>query len=339
MDDELLETYAGNGTLADCRNLFMENSKETGFFLDSEIWELGKKEGIQAGIPVSLTMPVLYCRPGKLEEAGVELKKDMDWDDLAQASRSFQKKTGGPGIVCGHESSELLVSWMEQNDAPLFEEGRVNLNQDSKNKLTSFFSLCGELMKSGGMTPPENPEPEGITQETEKEEKEGAFYLGDAEEHRMSKEDDDMEVLLLSGGQPKADLFFALSAALTQDEKKAAADFLIWLLDDEYAVERAGLERGSPASEKARRLLEESEKLSAADKSLLQLYRKTQERTPGFEKEPEKRKDIDRIYQEVIYKLYQGSCSPGRAADVFYQDVQELFTEQEATDESIGKAG
>lgn len=60
---------------------------------------------------------------------------------------------------------------------------------------------------------------------------------------------------------------------------------------------------------------------------------------PGFEKEPEKRKDIDRIYQEVIYKLYQGSCSPGRAADVFYQDVQELFTEQEATDESIGKAG
>lgn len=62
-------------------------------------------------------------------------------------------------------------------------------------------------MKSGGMTPPENPEPEGITQETEKEEKEGAFYLGDAEEHRMSKEDDDMEVLLLSGGQPKADLF------------------------------------------------------------------------------------------------------------------------------------
>ncbi len=155
----------------------------------------------------------------------------------------------------------------------------------------------------------------------------------------MSKEDDDMEVLLLSGGQPKADLFFALSAALTQDEKKAAADFLIWLLDDEYAVERAGLERGIPASEKARRLLEESEKLSAADKSLLQLYRKTQERTPGFEKEPEKRKDIDRIYQEVIYKLYQGSCSPGRAADVFYQDVQELFTEQEATDESIGKAG
>ena len=133
MDDEFLETYAGNGTLADCRNLFMENSKETGFFLDSEIWELGKKEGIQAGIPVSLTMPVLYCRPGKLEEAGVELKKDMDWDDLAQASRSFQKKTGGPGIVCGHESSELLVSWMEQNDAPLFEEGRVNLNQDSKN--------------------------------------------------------------------------------------------------------------------------------------------------------------------------------------------------------------
>ena len=339
MDDEFLETYAGNGTLADCRNLFMENSKETGFFLDSEIWELGKKEGIQAGIPVSLTMPVLYCRPGKLEEAGVELKKDMDWDDLAQASRSFQKKTGGPGIVCGHESSELLVSWMEPNDAPLFEEGRVNLNQDSKNKLTSFFSLCGELMKSGGMTPPENPEPEGITQETEKEEKEGAFYLGDAEEHRMSKEDDDMEVLLLSGGQPKADLFFALSAALTQDEKKAAADFLIWLLDDEYAVERAGLERGIPASEKARRLLEESEKLSAADKSLLQLYRKTQERTPGFEKEPEKRKDIDRIYQEVIYKLYQGSCSPGRAADVFYQDVQELFTEQEATDESIGKAG
>ena len=66
-----------------------------------------------------------------------------------------------------------------------------------------------------------------LTQETEKEEKEGAFYLGDAEEHRMSKEDDDMEVLLLSGGQPKADLFFALSAALTQDEKKAAADFLI----------------------------------------------------------------------------------------------------------------
>ena len=92
MDDEFLETYAGNGTLADCRNLFMENSKETGFFLDSEIWELGKKEGIQAGIPVSLTMPVLYCRPGKLEEAGGELKKDMDWDDLAQASRSFQKK-------------------------------------------------------------------------------------------------------------------------------------------------------------------------------------------------------------------------------------------------------
>ena len=110
-------------------------------------------------------------------------------------------------------------------------------------------------------------------------------------------------------------------------------------LDDEYAVERAGLERGIPASEKARRLLEESEKLPAADKSLLQLYRQTQERKPGFEKEPEKRKDIDRIYQEVIYKLYQGSCSPGRAADVFYQDVQELFTEQEATDESIGKAG
>ena len=79
--------------------------KKQAFFLDSEIWELGKKEGIQAGIPVSLTMPVLYCRPGKLEEAGVELKKDMAWDDLAQASRSFQKKTGGPGIVWGHESS------------------------------------------------------------------------------------------------------------------------------------------------------------------------------------------------------------------------------------------
>ena len=41
-------------------------------------------------------MPVLYCRPGKLEEAGVELKKDMDWDDLAQASRSFRKKQEGP---------------------------------------------------------------------------------------------------------------------------------------------------------------------------------------------------------------------------------------------------
>ena len=71
-------------------------------------------------------------------------------------------------------------------------------------------------------------------------------------------------------------------------------------------MEQAGLERGIPASEKARRLLEESEKLPAADKSLLQLYRQTQERMPGFEKEPEKRKDIDRIYQEVIYKLYQG---------------------------------
>ena len=95
MDDEFLETYAGNGTLADCRNLFMENSKETGFFLDSEIWELGKKEGIQAGIPVSLTMPVLYCRPGKLEEAGVELKKDMDWRIWPKQAEAFRKKQEG----------------------------------------------------------------------------------------------------------------------------------------------------------------------------------------------------------------------------------------------------
>ena len=67
---------------------------------------------------------------------------------------------------------------MEQNDAPFFEGGRVNLNQDSKNKLTSFFFPLGELMKSGGMTPPENPEPEGITQETEKEEKRRSLLSG-----------------------------------------------------------------------------------------------------------------------------------------------------------------
>lgn len=339
MDEGFLETYADNGTLADCRDLFMQNSNEADFFHDGGMYELGKKEGIQAGIPVSLTMPILYCRPGKLQEVGVELKTDMNWDDLVQASRSFLKKTGGPGIVCSHDSSELLIGWMEENGAPLFEEGRINLNQDSKNKLYFFFSLCGELMKSGGMTPPENPEEEGKEQETEKEGKEGAFYLGDAEEHRMAIEEDGIEALLLPGGQPRVDLFFALSASLTQEEKEAAADFLIWLLEDEFAVERAGLERGIPASEKARKLLEESQKLPAVEQSLLQLYRRTQEKTPGLKKEPEKRKEIDRIYQEVIYRLYQGSYSPGKAADVFYQDVQELFAEQEATDESKGKAG
>lgn len=330
MDGRLLTIYERNHTLADWQDAAGEGIQKE-LPIDTALMNTGKRGNIQAGIPVSVSIPVMLYRPRILREAGVELPEKLDWKYFSQLCNTISRETDNPGLVYDHSSCDLLLTWMEQRGESLFREGNPVFTTGGKGYLTDYFLFCKEMFAGGAMVSPETGEGQ--------EERTGAFFFGEQDSYLWQREDEEAGVMPLPSYEQKSsqtkaepELYYSLSAQAEGEKREAAARFLLWLLDNDTAVRRTGLEKGIPASREARRLLAEDVYTDQTGKELLQLYEQLEGNGAVYSVGPEKKEEIDAVYKNIICRLYHRECSPQGAAAEFEQKITELFREPEGTD-------
>lgn len=329
MNGKLLTVYERNHTLADWQAAAGEGIQKV-LSIDTALMDTGKRGGIQAGVPVSISIPVMVYRPRILREAGVELPEKLDWKSFSQLCGAISRETDRPGLVYDHSSCDLLLTWMEQRGEPLFREGKPVFTAEGKAYLSDYFLFCKEMFANGAMESPEiGEEKEGP----------GAFSFGGQEVFSFEAEGEEAVVMPLPVHEEKnvpvmaePALYYSLSAQTEGKKRKAAAQFLVWLLENDTAVRRTGLEKGIPASRDARRLLAEDAYTEQTEKQLLQLYEQVEGSGAAYTVGPENREEIDEIYETIICRLYRGECSYQGAAVEFEQEIRELFHASEETD-------
>lgn len=140
MNGKLLTVYERNHTLADWQAAAGEGIQKE-LPIDTALMDTGKRGGIQAGIPVSVSIPVMVYRPCILQEAGVELPERLDWKSFSQLCGAVSRETDGPGLVYDHSSCDLLLTWMEQRENRFSGKGNRCLRQREKRIfwIISFF--------------------------------------------------------------------------------------------------------------------------------------------------------------------------------------------------------
>lgn len=326
MNGKLLTVYERNHTLADWQAAAGEGIQKE-LPIDTALMDTGKRGGIQAGIPVSVSIPVMVYRPCILQEAGVELPERLDWKSFSLLCGAVSRETDGPGLVYDHSSCDLLFTWMEQRGEPLFREGKPVFTAEGKAYLLDYFLFCKEMFANGAMASPEAGE---------NREGPGAFFFGGQELFSPESETDVMPLPVCTEKNvpvmAEPALYYSLSAQTEGKKRKAAAQFLVWLLENDTAVRRTGLEKGIPASRDARRLLAEDAYTEQTEKQLLQLYEQMEGSGAAYTVGPENREEIDEIYETIICRLYRGECSYQGAAVEFEQEIRELFHASEETD-------
>lgn len=331
MDASLLSVYEENRTLADLTE-FVENNIIHTESLNPELRDTGMRGGILAGIPVSVSIPVLGYDREILKEAGVEIPAEgWSWDTFFQACSQVKEQTGRPGLVMEAGDSAMLSCWMQQKGETLMDEPGQG-TRAAKDTLTEYFQYCSALMKAEILAGAWEDDMDILPVSDNRGYRDraaGAFCFGTndiTERGRAgnievtdppSDEEDHSRAVI------RPELFLSISTSLAPEKQTAGAEFINWFLNDQTAVESVGTERGIPASAAARSLLFEDERMTEGEHRLLQFYEEKETGRKEYKNTAFSNTEIvDSVYSDVMRRLSGGEITPQEAAVEFLDQIE-----------------
>lgn len=90
------------------------------------------KDGVQVGIPYSISNPVLYINKDLLREAGLDENGPKTWEEVQEFAKAIKEKTGKYGFYLQQPADNWATqALLESNGAKFIEEGKAAFASDA----------------------------------------------------------------------------------------------------------------------------------------------------------------------------------------------------------------
>jgi multiple sugar transport system substrate-binding protein len=277
-EEQFLREYSSRGALADLGELDIDTSA----YADAILQTGTTAEGL-VSLSAGVITPAIVANPKLFEAAGIDIPDDATWtwDDYAEASRLISESD--PGSVWGSEQlmfeTSLLNVYTRQNgEATYTEDGKMGISEDL---LTELWEMVLANQKSGATTPADLSVEE-ITKPLEQSgPATGTLGMGEWYSHNLGVLEgaagQELTLLRMPGAALaagseylKSSMSWSISAKSAHPEE--AALFVDFISNDPEAQKILGTERGMPANEKAREVIQDT--LSDADLQGLDMIEK-----------------------------------------------------------------
>lgn len=115
------------------------------------VLELGQVDGVQVGIPYSISNPIMYINADLFREAGLDPNNlPKTWEDVVKAASTIKLKTGNPGFFM----QEYADNWAQQallegNGGQMLKyEGDVTIPTFSSKESAEAYQLIADMVKN-----------------------------------------------------------------------------------------------------------------------------------------------------------------------------------------------
>lgn len=126
-----LDYFSNNFEFVSPQTIIDQHFEEDATFLSDHflpnVMDLAKNaEGVQVGIPYSLSSPVLYINRDLLREAGVSEEGPKTWQEVREFSNTIQQKTGKHGFYMQEPADNWATqALLESNGARMLTDGKA----------------------------------------------------------------------------------------------------------------------------------------------------------------------------------------------------------------------
>lgn len=265
MDVQYINTFTKNNTITDLTPFVNDKTLDLSN-VDSNVVSTGKVNGKLTGMVASTTALALTSNPDVFKKAGLELPKEgYTWAQFEKDMITIKEKTGGYGVD-KLEDVNYFPYWVRQYGKTMFAQDGTKLGWDDDKIFVEYVSMIQRLQKAKAM-----PTPDEWTQISAKGKEAQPVVTGGAGAtfdwanfNVVAQKGNPNLVPLLppvkeSNTKPlfsKPGMYF--SVAESSKNKKAAAEFINWFINDPEANKVINAERGIPVSSKIRESLKAS---------------------------------------------------------------------------------
>jgi pectin-derived oligosaccharide transport system substrate-binding protein len=224
----------------------------------------GRVNGKLYAVSIGGNMPAVIYNRTMIEKAGMQPPPDdISWDAFADYLGRLAKKLPAGSYPVDHQGGATFTVWIRQRLAePYTDDGKIAWTESD---VREYFQYWDDLRKAGSNIPGEMVAAEiqnGAADASPIVQGKAVFsfqwsnFLG---QYQILTKDKLAMMRTPTGGKQAGDFvqasqFFSISAKSKAAE--AAADFIQFFIHDQAALKILGVERGVPASAKARDLVE-----------------------------------------------------------------------------------
>ncbi len=146
-----LDYFKANFGYVEPQTVINRSFPEDAKFLDSKfdpaMLNLAKLDGEQVGLPVSVSVPILYLNKGLLEQAGITPESLTSWEAVASAAAKVKESTGKYGLYINESPDNWNVQQMiDSNGANVIKDGKAAFASDGA---VSAYQLYQDMVKNG----------------------------------------------------------------------------------------------------------------------------------------------------------------------------------------------
>ena len=261
MDYLFISNFTKNNALADLTS-FVDNNTLDMRDVEQTLIDTGIIDGKLTGAVLSSTAMTMVVNPDVFNNAGLELpKSDWKWSDFEQMMQKIREKTGCYGFAANLQSDTNILSyWIRQYGETLYAPDGTKLGYDDDKIFIDYLNMVYRLTKAKAI-----PTPDEWLMIASKGKEAQPVVAGGA---GTTLEWANFPVIveksnpnLITVIPPYADngekalwikpgMFFSISES--SENKKEAAKFISWFINDIEANKIMGAERGTPVAKKVR---------------------------------------------------------------------------------------
>lgn len=323
MDETYLASYASRGALLDLDQVDFDTSG-----MPDELVESGRIDGALYAAPIGVNVFAVVANTDLFEQYGVELPDDetWTWDDYASIATELTEKSGGAihgtTQVGGYDSGSVRY-WGRSAGQEIFDGTEVVLEPEV---LSDMWQYELDLIESGGMESASaivESQAAGIGGGSLATGKVAMGLFFNTQITALSEASGaNLELLKLPEPEEvdpnfyKPSMFWSVSA---RAEHPAEAALLIdFLVNKNVAAEIIKTERGVPANDSMRELIEPS--LAPTDQAAVAYQDRVQPGGPFFT--PSGAATLGELFSRYSQEVLSGQTSPEAAAEAALAELQ-----------------
>jgi multiple sugar transport system substrate-binding protein len=331
MDYAYISTFTKNNMLADLSEYVNDKTIDMSN-VDPNLVTTGKINDKLTGAVIASNTLALTYNPDVFSKAGVSAPtSDWKWADFEKDMITIKQKTGNYGID-KFETMSFFPYWVRQYGKTVYAADGTKLGYDDDKVLIEYFEMLKRLQDAGAM-----PNPDEWTQLLTKGKEAEPVVTGTGGSTMdwsnfpsiVSKSNPNLKLVTppysATGTKAlwtKPAMFF--SVANSSKNKKEAAKFISWLINDEDANKIMMTERGTSASSKVREALKPS--LTAQQKEMFDYVDlAVKHSTKADAPEPAGVAEVLKVLNDSINTVLYKKSSSEDAAKQFRQKANEIL--------------
>ncbi len=335
MDYLYITTYANNKTVADLTPFIQEGTIDVSH-IDESLTKSAQIAGIQSGIPLSTSILTFTYNPSVLKEAGLEAPTpEWTWADFEKYCLQIKEKTGKYGFAQNYSDTNMFNYWLRQHGQTLFSTDNKKLAYDNDQLLVDFIDIHKRLTAAGTMPTPDEwvaISANSLESGPIPTNKAGFNYSSNTYAEQVSKVNDTIQLItppVSKSGEKalwlKPGMYFCVASTASEAEKKAAAAFVSWFVNNDEAAAKVGTERGIPASSTARDFLSNGN-LTNKQKEMFDYYEIAAQLSGECPPpDPQGISEINKLFSDTLDTVMYDKSTSKEAAAEFRAKANEIL--------------